>query len=400
MRFLTADLIFPVYTSPLRGGIIVLSDDGEILDVLDQGKLDYEISSMEYFPGLLCPGFINSHCHLELSWCKGLVPEGNGLDNFLRSIDSIRKPVNEEQELSAILEWGKSMYENGIVAVGDISNRLVSAVFKQQSPILFHNFIEVFSSDPLRAEKAFERVSVVCDAFRKLSRNNRASITPHATYSLSKELFRLVADNSAGKVFPLSIHHQESDEENRFFMDGSSTLSERRKLFNPDIAPFSPTGKRPIESIAGYFRRDQSMILVHNTYSKVEDIKFAENFFSNLSWCLCPNANLYIESRLPEIDLLRKYGSRIILGTDSLASNHSLSILDEIHTIQQNFPGIPFCEILGWATLNGAEALGFEQLGSLEAGKKPGIVHIDGIDQENPKILPSSKPTLIAKAGQ
>jgi imidazolonepropionase-like amidohydrolase len=81
---------------------------------------------------------------------------------------------------------------------------------------------------------------------------------------------------------------------------------------------------------------------------------------------------------MPPIDMFRDNGCTMVLGTDSLASNWSLNILDEIKTIQKHHPSIPLEEMLQWATINGARALAMDnQLGSFEKGKKPGVVLIE-----------------------
>jgi cytosine/adenosine deaminase-related metal-dependent hydrolase len=154
-----------------------------------------------------------------------------------------------------------------------------------------------------------------------------------------------------------------------------------------------------VESIAEYFKRDQKLLLVHNTVSEQEDIDFAKTYFNQLFWCFCPNANLYIEKRLPKIDLFRKNRCKITLGTDSLASNHQLSILEEIKTIQYHFPQIPLTELIGWGTINGAEFLGMEQkLGSFVKGKSPGVVLIENADLKTLSLKPESTSTLIIPA--
>ncbi|RYF81051.1 MAG: hypothetical protein EON98_12840, partial [Chitinophagaceae bacterium] len=105
-------------------------------------------------------------------------------------------------------------------------------------------------------------------------------------------------------------------------------------------------------------------------------------------FCLCVNANQYIEGVMPPVELFRKNGCRIVLGTDSLASNWSLSILDEMKTIRKHFPAIPLEEMLQWATINGANALGFDEtLGSFENGKRPGVILLDGEDLVVKKLL-------------
>jgi len=90
---------------------------------------------------------------------------------------------------------------------------------------------------------------------------------------------------------------------------------------------------------------------------------------------MCPNANLYINDQLPAIDLFIKHNCEIVLGTDSLASNHHLSILEEIKTIRERFPNIAADQLLQWATINGAKALQIDKLlGSFEPGKQPGVI--------------------------
>ena len=104
----------------------------------------------------------------------------------------------------------------------------------------------------------------------------------------------------------------------------------------------------------------------------------------NAFWCLCPNANQYIEQTMPPIELLRSEKAKLVIGTDSYASNWSLSVLDELKTIHEHHPQIPLAEMLGWATINGAQALQMDKhLGSFEKGKKPGVVLITGADAFN-----------------
>ena len=140
-----------------------------------------------------------------------------------------------------------------------------------------------------------------------------------------------------------------------------------------------------------------TIILVHNTFTSEEDVLFLQEYHKKnpqqIYFCLCPNANLYIENILPPVHLFRKNNFKIVLGTDSLASNETLSILDEIKTLRKNFPEISLDEMLQWATLNGAKALGFEnELGSFDAGKKPGVLNIT-LDSRN--VEPENVRRLI-----
>lgn len=398
MRFLSAGFVFPVSSPPVANGIVVVDDTGRIVDILEPGESSIPEGETEQFDGILCPGFVNAHCHLELSWAKGLIESGTGLDGFLRSLDSLRHgrlPVNQEE---AIQTEGTAMYRSGVVAAGDISNSAATLHFKESSPVLFHSFAEVFASDPAKAQAAFEKGNKLAETFRALKRNNSASVTPHSTYSVTEQLFRLIDGIPESSL--VSIHHQETPDEVLFFKTGTGSIADRRLFYNPGLEPFKPTGKRPLESIAPYLDKNRKTLLVHNTFATSEDINFARRNFRQLTWCLCPNANIYIENRLPDIPLFIDNECDIVLGTDSLASNQHLSILEEMKTISAHFPFIPLQEILGWATLNGAGFYGFNGLGSLEKGKSPGIVNIQNIDKESLKLKPDSTSKLILPAGQ
>ena len=113
---------------------------------------------------------------------------------------------------------------------------------------------------------------------------------------------------------------------------------------------------------------------------------------SRVFWVICPNANLYIEDKLPGVVIANSNSLQICLGTDSLASNKKLSIIEEMKTLQTSFPFLRLEDLINWATINGARALGIQdKYGSLETGKKPGVVWLSNIDFEGLKLKPKSK---------
>jgi cytosine/adenosine deaminase-related metal-dependent hydrolase len=209
------------------------------------------------------------------------------------------------------------------------------------------------------------------------------SLTPHAPYSVSNELWELLQPNFEGSV--VTIHNQETPAENQLFKDGTGNFVGMYHAMNIDQTHFTPTGKTSLQSVLPKMQNASNILLVHNTESNPQDILLANQQAiqnkQNIFWCLCPNANLYIENKMPDIELLRRYNANITIGTDSLASNYQLSILDELKTINQSFPEIPLEELLQWATFNGAKALQIDnQFGSFEKAKKPGVIILKGID--------------------
>jgi cytosine/adenosine deaminase-related metal-dependent hydrolase len=347
---------------------------------------------VESFRGILSPGFINAHCHMELSHLKNLIPEKKGLADFVYSVVTGRN-FEEEKILAAIANAETEMQECGIVAVGDICNNSLSLAKKEQGKIAYYNFIETSGWNPSIAEARFQKSKSYYDEF--ISKGQIASIVPHAPYSVSQDLWEKISPFFASKV--VTIHNQETKDEDEFFLNGSGSLVDLYKRMNIDNSFYKPIKLRSLQSYFKNFAEASSVILVHNTYMKEQDLEYLNKTTSRnqiLSFCLCANANLYIENALPPIDILLENNSNIVIGTDSLASNHQLNILEELKTIAKNFPGILTEMLLKWATLNGAKALQMERnLGSFIPGKQPGIVLIENISGD--KLTPDSNSRRI-----
>lgn len=335
--------------------------------------------------GVITPGFINTHCHIELSHMKGRIPEGTGLIEFLNHVIKERY-FPEEQVTTAMQEAENEMYLAGIEAVGDICNTADSLKIKKNNRLSWYNFIEVMGFNQQDAPARIAYANKLLNQFQaSLSSSQLLALAPHAPYSVSENLFKLINENSAGSV--ITIHNQESDAENDLYQNKTGRLFELYRALNIDTGSFKPTGKTSLQSCLPWLNKAKSVILAHNVNTSEEDVLFVmddPDLYPSVYFCVCINANRYIQSVNPPIDLLRKYSCNITLGTDSYASNWQLSILEEMKTIHQEFPSVPLAEILKWATSNGANALGMdERLGSFNAGKKPGIVLINNINEQH-----------------
>ncbi len=362
--------------------VLVTKADGTIEAIIDEKDAGTDI---EFFDGLLCPGFINAHCHLELSHLKNTIPTHTGLVNFILQILQLRGP--NENKIAAMQAAEAEMYASGIVAVGDICNTTDSISIKKTSEIYYHNFIEVSGFIDSMAAKKMEDIIAIANSFEEEFKNKRqTSIVPHAAYSVSKTLFTLINEKAKNKT--LSIHNQETKTENDFFLNKTGDFLKLYETLGIDITNFEPTEKTSLQTCLPYITATERIIAVHNTFTSQADISFAKQNINThkMFYCLCVNANLYIENELPNIQLFMQNNCNIVLGTDSLASNQQLSIFEEIKTIQKHYPTIPLENILQWATFNGAKALGVEdKFGSLHVGKKPGIVLLQ--ENESKRIL-------------
>ncbi len=380
MRKITADRIYPVAVPPIDQGVVVLDESGEIREI--GLRSDYAAADLEIYAGALAPGFVNTHCHLELSHMKSLVDTGTGLLPFIERVVKYRD-FPEEVIQDAIVAADREMYDNGIVAVGDISNKTDTAAQKEKSPIRYYTFVEMFDflNDDW-AEKTFAGYKEVYDG-QSGGGGNRKSCVPHAPYTVSRRLFELINRQNGAADLTVSIHNQETPHENRFFQDKTGGFLGFFKLFNIPIDHFQPTGRPSIEYALQHLDPAKRTLFVHNTLSRPEDIRAAQAWSDRVYWATCPNANLYIENRLPNYRFFLENDARMTIGTDSLTSNWGLSVLSEMKAIARYQSYVPFETLLRWATLNGAEALGFEDsLGSLEPGKRPGLNLLVDFDPE------------------
>ena len=367
--------------------VLITQKDGTIealVGIEDAGD------DIQNFEGIISPGFINAHCHLELSHMKGMIPAKTGLQEFVKQIVGLRK-VDDALIQEAILSAENEMVENGIVAVGDISNTLDTLTQKAKHNLAYYSFVELYDLDPSRAADKIEAGLEIQKQFQENC--VRASLVPHAPYSVTNDLWNLLSAHFG--IHTISLHNQETNDENDFFKTKTGSflgMYERTKV-NLDF--FEATGLSALQSVLPVFKKAHHGILVHNSFTSAEDIQAVHAAMDNAFWCLCPNANQYIEQTMPPIELLRSEKANIVIGTDSYASNWSLNVLDELKTIQQHQPQIPLAEMLGWATINGAQALQMDKhLGSFEKGKQPGVVLITGVNAVNDLKNASSQRIL------
>jgi len=381
MKRFGANYIFPVCGPPIRNGIIETNDFGEILRIIEPDSGFREIHSTQFFNGVIVPGFINAHCHLELSHLKGLKANKPGIAGFIEAVTDQRE-TNQDNIPKSISDALNQAYTCGTVAVADICNSASTLPHKQKSELFFHNFIELFGINPDVAEKTFSHGLSVYNNFIKIYPESTC-LTPHSTYSLSEQLWKKVSKHLAGQGKRIvSIHYGESKAEYEFLSTGGGHLFDRYTNANIPFSP--PQGQSPASVITKFIPKHVQVLLVHNTFACLEELLSLQSWFNSLTLVTCPESNLIIENAIPPLDRFEAKGFNIAIGTDSLASASSLSILNQILIIQKHFPSIDFSTTLRWATINGAKALNIDNMyGTLEVGKKPGLVLVDHFDFTN-----------------
>ena len=375
---LTADTILLGDGTHLKSSVLILDESGLIKAI--EKLEDHDASSVQHYAGCLLPGFINTHCHLELSHMKAKIPSGTGLINFISHVVKFRE-VDQAEVEKAIVAADKEMFENGIQAVGDICNKTDTAEQKSKSAIAYYSFVEMFDfMNPAMTEQVYKQYKEVYDQQSQHGLNKK-SMVPHAPYSVSPDLFDHLAEHIRADQ-TVSIHNQETPAENEMFLNNSGAFLEFFAGIGMPIHDIPTKGVNSIIYALANMDPRQKTLLVHNTMTDAKDIQDAQDWSDHVYWATCPNANLYIENKLPDYQIFIDHNCKMTIGTDSLSSNWQLSVWEEMKTIAKYNSYVDFDLLVKWACSNGAEALGYDHLmGTLEVGKRPGILHANMVYQ-------------------
>ena len=389
MRRIAAQYLYTLLsTEPVRNGFVELEDDGTVIRT---GVSPDPAAEPVFYGGAVTPGFVNAHCHVELSYMKGLFRKGTGMAGFIDQINELRDTKSLAEKVRDLSEAMDSLWEQGVVAMADISNCDDSFAVKARHPMYTRTFLEVFGTEP-------EDCAAVMDGVRKLKKvadgfGIDAAPTPHACYTMSPELVTAVSVEGLKSGF-LSFHSEETEEEEEMLKYGTGKMWENRRRAGMSVPPV--TGK---SSLLYFIDRllagrpapfDEHILLVHECCMDQEGIDAVKAVMNHPFVAVCPLSNIFIHNTLPPIDLMRRNALKICVGTDSLSSNDDLNIVDELYCLQRNFPEVPLGELLTWASRNGAEFLGKPEFGTLAPGRRPGLVFVDHLDADG-RLTAASK---------
>ena len=380
---------------PIVNGYVEYDDDGTILET---GPCeDPESEQVFYRNGAIVPGFVNAHCHVELSHLHRKFRKGTGMAGFIDQINALRDWAGRDVKQVLVKEWMDKMWADGVSAMADISNDDSSFDVKKSHPMYTRTFLEVFGSEPHMCEGVMKDVTELKRIADEAGID--AAPTPHSCYTMSPQL--LTSSAMAGlESGYLSYHSQESQEEEDLLLTGTGSMYENRKRSGMSTPPV--TGESSLKYFIGRLAAgkqppyDGHILLVHNVCLRQDDIDAAKTVMKNVYWAICPLSNIFIHNALPPVELMRKNGLDIMVGTDSLSSNDDLDMVKELCCIHANFPQVPMTEMLEWACLNGARFLSKEDvLGSIVTGKKPGIVLVHDVDRKGQLTETSHSERII-----
>ncbi len=372
IRKIAAPLVLSPEGDFWKNTIISFDEQGVIAGIEKDVQNIDSVAGVEYYDGVLMPGMVNAHCHLELSYLLGQVAEGKGLVEFIREIMAVRGNFTFEQQQQKAITEDRKMWSEGVQGMLDISNGEASFEAKRTSNLIYHTYAEYFNMPPDdKIDEYFEAATKHIPAAKELGL--AISPTPHSNYMVGDKLFKKSATSGA-----CSIHFMETPSEVDYF-------ERKGKMYDfvtddgmvPDFLDYGGHAERLIGSLP----KDMPLLLVHNTMITEEQVDMLTNYFTDLTFVLCPRSNYFIERSFPPAMMLWRKGVNVAIGTDSLTSNHSLTMALELDWLLRNNEDLPLGVALKWATLGGARGLhATDKIGSFEVGKSSGAVLLEGID--------------------
>ncbi|MGH7293549.1 MAG: amidohydrolase family protein [Polyangiaceae bacterium] len=387
MRAVHADAIVTGDAEVLRDAAVVLDPAGAVIDVGPAPEVlpRHAGAPVERVRGVLLPGLVNAHTHLELSALRGQVPGGAGFVPWVEQLIGTRVEARPEEDLDAVARAVTELDEAGTIAVGEVTNSLVAVRSLARRGMVGSVFHEVFGVEKealVRRVEALPRV--VEEAVGPWPSPDLAYVpTPHTVYTTHRDVVRRLVRDARERGQRASVHLSEHAAERRFLEHGDGPVADwyaTRLRLRRDLLEWP--GQSPVAFADELGVLGPHVIAVHLTDARPAELELVARRSSPV--VLCPRSNLFIDTRLPPLLAILAAGIAPALGTDSLASNASLDVLAEAKALADRFPSVSPASLLRMATWNGAMALGRPDLGRIARGARPGLVAVDGDPGDDP----------------
>jgi cytosine/adenosine deaminase-related metal-dependent hydrolase len=318
-------------------------------------------------PGVLLPGLVNAHCHLELSHLAGRVPFGGGFVAWIEALVAAHAAEPDEGRAAA-LSAVHLLEEHGTVAVGDVSNSLAHLDALAGSRLDAVVFLELLAWDPARAVETLSWADKRCRASAALLRPGLdLRLAAHGPHSVAPALLRLLVERAG----PAAIHLAESPDESRFLLDGKGAWPAFLEGRGLGHVAFDPPGVSPVRYLEDQGALHPRLVAAHGVQLDAADRELLAR--RGVHVVLCPRSNRNLGVGRADVPALLASGVRLALGSDSLASVETLDVLDDAVLLRRQFPALDPAAIVRIATAGGASALGFDGLGALAPGKRAAL---------------------------
>ena len=356
---------------PLHRGSISI-ENGRIVSVDE----DAGASARDLGHVAIMPALVNAHTHLELSYLHGRVARTEAFLDWIRTIMATRRHYPDAAD-PRIIEAARSAIAgaraSGTGLVGDISNTLVTAPLLREASMPAHLFYELLKFNATDPEALAREGRARADA--AVAPDVRVSLAPHAPYSVSPGLFAAIrADLDAHPGEVTSVHLGESPEELEFVKRGTGpwrTLLEELGVWTDD---WKPPGTSPVEYLEQLGFLDRRVLAVHGVQFDGDDLRRLRS--RGMTIVSCPRSNQHVGVGAPPLEAFYAMDVNVAFGTDSLASAPDVDLFSELAEARRLAPRVSARALLDSATRQGAVALGFEEFGTIEVGKRAQVIAV------------------------
>jgi cytosine/adenosine deaminase-related metal-dependent hydrolase len=384
MPTFTADWILPIAGPPIRKGFVTIEGD-RVAGVGD--RVPGGAAPLGHVA--ILPALVNTHTHLELSYLHRRVPPSSRFNDWVMALMALRRnhpDPNERTIIDAARHAISRARASGTGIVGDVSNTLVTCELLHESGMPAHVFYELIGfSHPDSAGRVREARAAADAAASDWSRV-RVSLAPHAPYSVSPALFMAIrADVDAHPDSVTSVHLGESAAEVELLREGTGPARVMLERLGVWSDAWQIPGVSPTEYVAGLGFLGSDSLVVHGVQFTREDLARVKTAGSTL--VSCPRSNAYVGVGAPPLESFYAAGVPVALGTDSLASVEDLNMFAELAEARRIAPTVPARDLLRSATLIGAQALRYDDHGSIETGKRAALIgvsvppHVDDVEE-------------------
>ncbi|MDO8493712.1 MAG: amidohydrolase family protein [Deltaproteobacteria bacterium] len=364
---LKAPIIITMEGPVLKDHAIVIEGE-QIKAILPQREVSGE--AVDLPETILLPGLINAHCHLELSQLPQKLTNPGTFTAWVQQLGALKLQMSVAQTEAAIQEGIRQVIDGGTTTIADHISSTTSPKTLLESPLDGVAYIEVLGVERERAKHFYNSALRTQQEFSKQSHKIKVQATPHATFSLLPEIFADVL--LAASEIPFSIHIAESPDEDLLFREQRGPLYEFLKRLGK---PPTSNHETPLRYLKRLGLLPNKCMAIHGNYLEDEDIEILlEN---EMSVVHCPGSHAYFGYDRFPLGMLLDCDVNVALGTDSLASNNSLSMFEQMRLALDAYAELTPETVLKMATLNGAKALRREnEIGSLKPGKLANIVGV------------------------
>lgn len=385
VRAIHADAVITGDREAVRDGAVIVDARGDVLDVGAASDVlpRHAGAPIERVRGVVMPGLVNAHTHVELSALRGLVSGGAGFVPWVEKMLGARVEARPEEDDAAIARAVDELDAFGTAAVGEVTNSLAAVGALARRGIAGCVFHEVFGLRESEARANIAKADEDAATRAWPTRDLAYALAPHTLYTLSLDVARELVERARASGARTSLHLAEHAAERRALEAGEGPIADWYERFlKVKRADVPWPRKSPVDVAADVGALAPHVLLVHLTDAHADEL--AKIAASGAPVVFCPRSNLHIETRLPPLVAARAAGIEPALGTDSLASNASLDVLAEARALADRFPSVPARDLVQMATWNGARALARTDLGRVAVRARPGLVAIDGDPGDDP----------------